>query len=191
VLLVGSGLVLRSFQKLRAVHPGFRADGFVTCRIALPAARYPSSEDVARLHYAMLDRIRAVPGVEVAGATGQLPLSPSFDEFDPLRLEGSPPLPNAIPPLAEMRVATPGYFEAMGIPLVAGRVLERSDTERKTGAVLVTQMIVRKVMQSRRAVGARAAHGLGTVASERQWSDGVGVVGAGGGGSGGKGPMGA
>ena len=177
VLVVGSGLVLRSFQKLRAVNPGFRADGVVTFRIALPPSRYPSSEDVARFHYAMLDRIRAVPGVEVAGATGELPLSPSFDDFDPLRLEGSPPLPNAIPPLAEMRVATPGYFEAMGIPLVAGRVLERSDTERKTGAVLVTQTIVRKVMQGKRAVGARVAHGLGNVASEREWSDVVGVVG--------------
>lgn len=177
VLLVGSGLVLRSFQKLRSVDPGFRADGVVTFRIALPRSRYKTSEDVARFHYAMLDRIRAVPGVDVAGATGQLPLTPTFDEIDPLRLEGRATPPNALPPIAEMRVATPGYFEAMGIPLLAGRTLDRSDTDRQTGAVLVTQAVVRKVMQGRPAVGARVAHGMPNVANERPWSDVVGVVG--------------
>ncbi len=75
-------------------------------------------------------------------------------------MEGVTPPPDVLPPLAEMRVATPGYFEAMGIPLVAGRPLERSDTDRQTGAVLVTQSIVRKVMQGRPAIGARVAHGM-------------------------------
>jgi putative ABC transport system permease protein len=177
VLLVGSGLVLRSFEKLRSVDPGFRADGVVTFRIALPYARYPKSEAVARFHYAMLDRLRALPGVAAAGATGKLPLAGSFSEIDPLRLEGKPMPPNELPPLAEMRVATPGYFEAMGIPLVAGRFLERSDTDRQTGAVLVTQAIVRKVMEGRPAVGARIAHGMPGIAHERPWSDVVGVVG--------------
>jgi predicted permease len=177
VLLVGSGLVLRSFQKLRSVNPGFRPDGVTTFRIALPESRYRTSESVARFHYAMLDRIRAVPGVEVAGATGQLPLTPTFSEIDPLRMEGVAAPPNALPPLAEMRVATPGYFEAMGIPLVEGRTLGRSDTDRQSGAVLVTQSIVRKLMQGRPAIGARVAHGLPSVSNERPWSDVVGVVG--------------
>ena len=177
VLLVGSGLVLRSFQKLSSVSLGFRPDGVVTFRIALPGSRYKTSESVAQFHYAMLDRIRAVPGVEVVGATGQLPLTPTFSEIDPLRMEGVPAPPNALPPMAEMRIATPGYFEAMGIPVVEGRTLERSDTDRRTGAVLVTQSIVRKVMQGRPAIGAHVAHGLASVASERPWSDVVGVVG--------------
>jgi putative ABC transport system permease protein len=177
ILLVGSGLVLRSFQKLRSVDLGFRPDGVVTFRIAVPPARYKTSESVAQFHYGMLDRIRAVPGVEVAGATSQLPLSPTFSEIDPLRMEGVTPPPNALPPLAEMRIATPGYFEAMGIPLVSGRTLERSDTDRQTGAVLVTQSIVRKVMQGRPAIGAHVAHGLANVSNERPWSDVVGVVG--------------
>src|SRR5215218_7420818 len=75
VLLVGSGLVLRSFQKLRAVDPEFRPDGVVTFRIAVPHARYRTPDDVARFHYAMLDRVRALPGVAAAGATGRLPLA--------------------------------------------------------------------------------------------------------------------
>jgi hypothetical protein len=76
-----------------------------------------------------------------------------------------------------MRVATPGYFEAMGIPLISGRLLDRSDTDRRTGAVLVTQAVVRKVMQGRPALGAHVGHGMPNIASERPWSDVVGVVG--------------
>ena len=79
----------------------------------------------------MLDRIRALPGVTAAGATGRLPLAGVAVEAIPLRIEGRAFRPNALPPLAEMRVATPGYFEAMGIPTLAGRTLERSDTEQR------------------------------------------------------------
>ena len=177
VLLVGSGLVLRSFQKLSAVNPGFRPDGVLTFRIALTEADYPKSEDVARFHYALLDRIRALPGVTAAGATRRLPLAGSVPEIDPLRLEGRVYPPNTLPPIAEMRVATPGYFEAMGVPKLEGRLLDRSDTDHRTGAVLVTEAVVRKLMESRSPIGARVAHGLAGVSGERAWSDVVGVVG--------------
>jgi len=170
-------LVLRSFEKLRAVDPGFRADGVITFRIALPMSRYGMGNNVARFHYEMLDRIRALPGVTAAGATGRLPLAGVTVEADPVRVEGRVFAPGAMPPIAEMRVATPGYFEAMGIPTLAGRTLERSDTEQGTGAVLVTETVVRKLMESRNPVGARVAHGLAGVRGERPWSDVVGVVG--------------
>ena len=100
VLLVGSGLVLRSFQKLSAVDPGFRPDGVLTFRVALPEADYPKSEDVARFHYAFLDRIRALPGVTAAGATRRLPLSGSSSEMDPVRVEGRVFPPNTLPSTA-------------------------------------------------------------------------------------------
>ncbi|HUQ80501.1 MAG TPA: ABC transporter permease [Gemmatimonadaceae bacterium] len=177
VLLVGSGLVLRSFQKLSAVNPGFRAEGVLTFRVALTEADYPKADEVARFHYAFLDRIRALPGVTAAGATGRLPLTGPSTEIDPLRLEGRTFPPNTLPPIAEMRVATPGYFEAMGIPKIEGRLLERSDTDRRTGAVLITETMVRKLFDGRSAIGARVAHGLAGVRGERAWSDVVGVVG--------------
>ena len=176
VLLVASGLVLRSFQKLRAVDPGFRPAGVMTFRIALPGSRYPKAEDVARFHDLMLDRLRAVPGVGAAGATNRLPLDPAFSDWDPLRLDGRPMPPNVLPPVAEMRFATPGYFEAMGIPVVAGRTLTRAD-ESRNGAVIVTEEIVRKVMEGRPAIGTRVAHGVPGVQGEKPWSDVVGVVG--------------
>ena len=177
ILLVGSGLVLRSFQKLSAVDPGFRPDGVLTFRIALTEADYPKSADVARFHYAFLDRIRALPGVTAAGATRRLPLAGSNAEMDPVRVEGRVFPPNTLPPLTEMRVATPGYFEAMGIPKLEGRLLERSDTDHRTGAVLLTETAARKLLASRPGIGARVAHGLPQVRGERPWSDVVGVVG--------------
>jgi hypothetical protein len=128
----------------------------MTFRIALPPSRYRTAQDVARFHYAMLDRIRALPGVTAAGATARLPLAGVMIEADPVRLEGRPNMPNALPPLAEMRAATPGYFEAMGIPLASGRVFDRNDTESVTGAVLVTKELARKLMESREPVGSRA-----------------------------------
>ena len=177
VLLVASGLVLRSFQKLRAVDPGFRAEGAVTFRVAVPSSRYQTPSAVAQFHYTLLDRIGAIPGVRVVGATGRLPLAGVQVEMDPLRLDGRVFPPNMLPPLAEMRVATPGYFEAMGIPLRAGRLLDRSDTEQPSSAVLVSESVVRKLMESREPVGARVAHGLAGVRGEQPWSTVVGVVG--------------
>ena len=94
-----------------------------------------------------------------------------------MRVEGRSYSADAMPPIAEMRIATPGYFEAMGIPLVAGRMLERSDTDRRTGVVLVTESVVRKALASRPAIGARVAHGLAGVRGEKPWSSVVGVVG--------------
>jgi predicted permease len=177
VLLVASGLVLRSFQKVRGIDPGFRADSVVTFRIALPASRYADAQSVARFHYAMLDRLRALPGVAAAGATGQLPLAGYSSRIDPLRVDGRPYPHDVLPPLVEMRVATPGYFVAMRIPLVAGRVLERRDTEVPTGAVVVSEHVATKIMSPVSPIGARVAHGLGGVPGEREWSDVVGVIG--------------
>jgi predicted permease len=177
VLLVTSGLVLRSFVKLRAVDPGFRAEGVTTFRISLPSARYRKPEDVARFHDALLDRIRALPGVVAAGASNRLPLAGATVEMDPLRVEGRALSPRSLPALIEMRAATPGYFEAMGIPIIAGRNLQRADTDGPTGAVVITSAVVRKLMDARQPIGARVAHGLADVHDVKPWSDVVGVVG--------------
>jgi predicted permease len=177
VLLIGSGLVLRSFAKLRAVDPGFRSTGVMTFRVSLPLSRYPSPADVARFHYAFLDRIRALPGVTAAGATNRLPLAGATTEVDPVRVDGRTFAANHLPPMAEMRAATPGYFEAMGIPFVAGRAFEHSDTDVPSGGVIVTSRVVNKLLEGRPPIGARVAHGLANVKGAKPWSDVVGVVG--------------
>ena len=176
VLLIGSGLVLRSFAKLRAVDPGFRSNDVLTFRVSLPLARYKTPADVARFHYALLDRVHALPGVTAAGATNRLPLSGPSTEADPVRVEGRTFTASGMPPLAEMRAATPGYFEAMGIPRLAGRSFEHGDTE-VPGAVIITGRLAKKLFDDRVAVGGRVAHGLADVRDMKPWSNVVGVVG--------------
>ena len=177
VLLVGSGLMLRSFGKLRAVDPGFVPGGVLTFRLALPVSRRERPQEVARFHDALLERVRALPGVRAAGATGKLPLAGASTLADPLRVAGVAVPAGQLPPLVEMRVATPGYFEAMGIPVVAGRGFERADWERVSGAVVVSARVARQMMAGREPVGARVAHGLAGMQGEKPWSDVVGVVG--------------
>lgn len=166
ILLVASGLMIRSFQQLARVNVGFQPDNVLTFRIALPSASYRTPADVARFHTALLQRIRALPGVRAVGATGDLPLTGGAPA-DPLRVDGVEPGANTLPHLAEMRMATPGYFEAMGIPVRAGRALTIDDSERRSGGVVVTEAIVRSAMAGRDPIGVRVAHGLAGVRGER------------------------
>ncbi len=177
VLLVASGLMVRSVQKLSQVDIGFIPDGVLTFRVALPSAEYPTAERVARFHGALLARIRALPDVRAVGATTDLPLTGANAYADPLRADRAAPSAKTIPRLAEMRVATPGYFEAMGIPLRRGRALRETDTDQRSGAVVVSDAVVRTIVTEGDPIGARVAHGLAGVRGERPWSDVVGVVG--------------
>ena len=177
MLLVVCGLMVRTARNLTRVDVGFRPDSVLTFRIALPEASYPTAKDVARFHDALLDRIRRVPGVVAAGATSDLPLIGTDAPGDPLRTDRETGGANKLPPGAEMRAATPGYFEALGIPLRRGRLLRDDDSEQPSGAVLVTDAAVRKTMQGREPIGVRVAHGLAGVEGERPWSQVVGVVG--------------
>ena len=179
MLLVVCGLMVRTAKNLARVEVGFRPDSVLTFRIALPDVSYPEPRDVARFHETMLARIRALPGVIAAGATSDLPLSADGVPGDPLRTDHDVPRTSSLPPAAEMRVATPGYFEAMGIPLRRGRVLrdDDGDSEHPSGVVLVTDAVVRAAMPGREPIGARVAHGLAGERDQRPWSQVVGVVG--------------
>jgi putative ABC transport system permease protein len=179
MLLVVCGLMLRTAKNLARVDLGFRADSVLTFRIALPDVSYPKAGDVARFHQSMLARIRAVPGVVAAGATSDLPLAQDGVPGDPLRTDHDVARVNTLPPAAEMRVATPGYFEAMGIPLRRGRVLRDDDNDsgHPSGAVLVTDAVVQKAIAGREPIGTRVAHGIAGERDERPWSEIVGVVG--------------
>ncbi|MDQ2768169.1 MAG: ABC transporter permease [Gemmatimonadota bacterium] len=177
MLLVVCGLMVRTAQNLMRVDIGFRPDSVLTFRIALPEVSYATAKDVAHFHTAMLARIREFPGVVAAGATSDLPLTDPGPAGDLLRTDRIAGGPITLPPAAEMRAATPGYFEAMGIPLRRGRLLRDDDSEKPSGSVLVTDAVVRMTMTGRDPIGARVAHGLAGVKDERPWSEVVGVAG--------------
>jgi predicted permease len=126
VLLAGSGLLVRAYTSLRNTDPGFRPDGVLTFRLALPQAKYPSALAQRQFYSTVVDRLAATPGVQSAGVVTCLPFGCHWGMF--LRAEGaSPPSRNAFNPVVLTRYASARYFETMGIRLVRGRFF--TDTE--------------------------------------------------------------
>jgi putative ABC transport system permease protein len=125
-LLVGAGLLLRSFAALVRVDPGIRAGAALSFRTALPEIVYAEDAERVRFYRSLEERLAAVPGVEAVGATVALPLSEVFFNLS-FEVAGRPPLPPAQQPTLEVRVVTPGYFRALGIPVLAGRGFSEAD----------------------------------------------------------------
>ena len=136
VALASSGLLLRTFQRLNSVRPGFEAAGVGTFWVSLPGARYPNDTAATRFHAQLLDRVRALPGVAAAGMSSRLPLLANGMSHDPFYPEGDATFATKIPPLQLYTTVDDGYFKTMGIPLVAGRAFARPDVQRSGEAIV-------------------------------------------------------
>jgi putative ABC transport system permease protein len=119
VLVIGSGLMVRSFDALRLVDPGFSTDDVLTFSVQPLETKYEDPRAMAQFYERLIERLEAVPGVSRAGAVDGLPLA-GFGRNLTTVIEEFPPAENAFPPVFGIRRATPGYFEAMSIPVVEG-----------------------------------------------------------------------
>jgi predicted permease len=154
VLLVGAGLLFHSFLALRGVETGFRADNVATMRLNLSALHYPERAQIVRTYRELERRINGIPGVEAAGFSLDVPLAGDY-QGTTLLLEGEPePAPNENRS-THFSVVTPGYFEAMGIPVVAGRGFRDGDSDEAVGPVLVNTESGRRYFGGRDPVGRR------------------------------------
>jgi putative ABC transport system permease protein len=173
ILLVGSGLLVKSFWEIRRVDPGFDTEGILTFRIALPPAGHPEPQMAAAFHQELLDRLRALPGVEAAGAISSLPLaqSPTGTAYD---VEDLPTPEGELSPMFWYKYATPGYFQAMGISVMAGRAFERADHEQALGNIVVSQALVDRLWPGEDPLGRRLRITGDT--TEAGWGRIVGVV---------------
>lgn len=142
VLLAAAGLMLRSFQQLRRVEPGFDAEGVLTLEVAISPGRYGSYESVNRFYRDLIERIEALPGVVSAGAAQVLPLK-EMGFCSVVFVEDKPLDSGKEPPCVGTHQATPGYFEALGIPVV-GRTPDWLDMERAAGDVVVTKALAER-----------------------------------------------
>jgi predicted permease len=141
VLMVGAGLLLRSFAKLTAVDPGFDASGVLTARISLPPARYEGVPDAAAFFTRLIDRVRAIPGVREAGLGSDLPWT-GYDENTNFGIAGRS-FPPREGPEARFHMVTAGYFEAIGVPLLAGRAFSRADNANAPRTVVINNTLAR------------------------------------------------
>jgi putative ABC transport system permease protein len=138
VLLVASGLMLRSFQKLRALDPGFNSRAALTFRLGLPAREYTNRGAAVAAHQAILERLSELPGVIAVSATSALPLQDGCFGNTVL-VEGRAIPADTIPPGARLCAVAGGYVEAMGMRLLRGRAIERGDVERGEPVAIVNQ----------------------------------------------------
>ena len=136
VVLATSGLLLRSFQRLHAVHPGFEPEGVATLWVAAPNLRYPTDTSVVRFFMNIAERVSQLPGVRSVGISSRLPLSIQGMNQNPVYVEGDATTAKKIPPLSVYVTADSGYFHTMGIPLMAGRLFDRLDRQRPAEAII-------------------------------------------------------
>ncbi len=154
VLLIGAGLLLASFRRVLAIDPGFRSESVSTASVSLPPGRYDEEEAMVAFHERALAAIRSIPGVGSAGATSVIPFGGSYND-SVIMAEGYPMAPGESLISPARTEATPGYFEAMGIPLLSGRWFEESDDGTAGNVVLVDERLAKKFWPGRDPVGKR------------------------------------
>jgi putative ABC transport system permease protein len=172
VLLVGAGLLIRSFAKLSQVNPGFNPEQVLTMGVSLLPNKYPEDAQVASFYSQVLEQSATVPGVTSVSATAGLPISGS-NTTDNFTIEGRPPIAKEAEPLTEYWVVTPRYFESMGIPLLAGRDFSATDTKQSPNVVVINEEFRRRHFALENPLG----HRLKLQGQERDPLQIVGVVG--------------
>ena len=154
ILLVGAGLTLRSFAKLIAVDPGFRSSNVLTVQLVLPTARYQTSQARADLYARAFAALNSLPEIEYAGVAAVTPLTGN-NWTVPFERADQPPSAGVRPPDVGWQAATGGYFQALEIPLRAGRLFEDRDAAAPIAPVIVSESIVREYFADESPLGRR------------------------------------
>jgi putative ABC transport system permease protein len=156
VVLIGAGLLMRSFIRLRGVDPGFQPAGVLTIRVPLAGGRNNAPDRRIAFFRQVSDRIATLPGVRAVGAVNDLPLT-GLGVGTPFAVEGRPAPSTEQRPMGLLRSVTPSYFGVMGIPLLAGRALADSDTAQSAAVIVVNQTLARRFWPDGGAIGGRIA----------------------------------
>lgn len=173
VLVIGAGLLVRSYQRLAELSPGFETRNVLTMRLALPEAAYPTRSEVIATFDRVLTRLRAVPGVASAGAVTGLPLATVRGDWG-VDISGIAPPPGQPNLQADWQVVEPDYFTTLGIPLKAGRYPNGSDRAGSGSVILINETLARQFWPNGSAIGAQMR--LRSDA-DSNWRTVIGVVG--------------
>jgi putative ABC transport system permease protein len=172
-LLIGSGLMARTFVAMRQVAPGFtHPEAVQTFRVAIPKRLIADQEQVARAHQSIAERVAQVPGVEAIGLASSITMD-GEDNANPLFVEDAPTAEGTLPPLRRYKSVAPGYFETMGNRMVAGRAITWAEIYERRPVVVVSRTIANEHWdEPSRALGKRVRGG-----PKDEWHEIVGVVG--------------
>ncbi len=170
MLLIGAGLMLKSFSKLQTVDAGFNPERVLTIQFSLPSKRYDKKPHVAQFYEDLMARVNTVPGIESAGVVTVAPLAGHWSD-ETFTIEGRPPLPPGHFMDALVRSADPGYFKAMGIPLKRGRFFTAADRLEQGNRSIVSESFVKEFFPNEDPIGKRINLG------DDVWREIVGIVG--------------
>ena len=150
ILLTGAGLMLKSFARMRSVNPGFRAENVLTMTVDLPESVYRTGADLKSFHARTLEKLAGLPGVMAAGAVNWMPFAGAL-MMGTFQIEGQP-LSHGF---ADKPAVSPGYFRAIGIPLLRGRYFSDRDSAAAPGVAIVSQSVAARLWPGEDAVGKR------------------------------------
>jgi len=176
ILLVGAGLLIRSYQRISDVNPGFSPDHLLTFTLGLPEAKYKTTAAVGQFVHEYVARLAARPGVDSAAAVYGLPLDDNFSASSSFLRTGE--TDSADSPSAGMRIVTPGYFKALRIPLRAGRTFDAHDDETGPEVAVINEEAARRFWPGKDPIGEQIHLGVRLAAGVRSGQKTiVGIVG--------------
>ena len=152
VLLVGAGLMIRSFQKLHVVNPGFESHGVLTETAAISNSKFPTIGQELSFFNRVRERLRALPGVVSAGVVDNVPMNQN-GSHQPIAVEGQPAVPMSEQPEVDVRLISPGYINALRIPLLQGRDISDADVEGRPATILISASLARQYWPNQNPIG--------------------------------------
>ena len=172
ILLVGAGLMLRSFRNLESVDPGFRPEHVLVTRVWLPMVRYTTDAQASQAFSRLVDKVSATPGVAAAGLNDMVPFS-RYNPQDEFTVEGKQPAHGDPVPVADVRRVSPAYFDAIGTQIVRGRPFRDTDDDRAPLIAIVDESLARRYWPGEDPIGRRVREGSD---SSVPWLTVVGVA---------------
>ncbi len=171
MLLIGAGLLIRSYQRIASASPGFNTRNVLSLRLSLPATRYATPEAVTAFYQQLQDRVKALPGIEAAGTSYLLPLSNNAVGWEPTTIEGFVPRPGEDLIISNSSFVGHDYFSVMGIELVEGRFFDERDQKGAAEVALVDDQFVERFWPGENPLGKRLQRG-----GRPPWRTVVGVI---------------
>jgi predicted permease len=175
VLLVGAGLLIRSFIQLQRVDPGFEPRGVLAMQVSLPSGKYRETAQRASFDRQVLESLRALPGVKSAATITTLPMS-DWNQSGSFRIDGRTVAPGESSPHGDRWMSSDDYFQTMGIRLVGGRYFDARDAEDAPGVAVVDETLARKYWPGEDPLGQRISFERGPDGQQPRWREVVGVV---------------
>jgi putative ABC transport system permease protein len=156
VLLIGAGLMVRSFQNLRAIDPGFDSRSALTFKVGLPARQFATRDAAITAHHALIEKITALPGVTGVATTSCLPFAGGCNG-NSILIEGQARIPGATLPVAMLRAVSDRYFETIGTRILRGRGIDRHDVDQREPVAVINEDLAKRFFLDQDPIGRRVA----------------------------------